>query len=313
MHLDNTSTVVGSTFTPEQQAAVLAPTVQALTTTGGRADAIRGQAIVGYASFVLETTPTLTRAATHGFLSTSTEGMVDLGTTGAPTLFSAATGLQDPTLIVGYADDPTAQVSKPCLWAHRKIQVLPTLGGTPGTQGFADAINPTGLIVGQSQVASGELHATLWVMGLPQDLTGGGATYSLARSFNRTPVVVGNAVFPSPSGFHAFRWTAATGMQDLGTLPDHVTSDAFGINEAGVIVGTSTGVGPLPPPQKAVRWTVERGIEDLNALVTAPGWTLEEARAINDQGVIVGQGWLNGQRRAWMLVPPPTSTRVAAR
>src|SRR5207245_6810739 len=109
MHLDNTSTVVGSTFTPEQQAAVLAPTVQALTTTGGRADAIRGQAIVGYASFVLETTPTLTRAAAHGFLWTSTEGMVDLAPTGARTLFSAAPAVQDPTRIVGAADAPAAQ------------------------------------------------------------------------------------------------------------------------------------------------------------------------------------------------------------
>lgn len=37
----------------------------------------------------------------------------------------------------------------------------------------------------------------------------------------------------------------------------------------------------------------------------APDWVLSEARGINDNGVIVGNGLLNGQRKAFMLVPRP--------
>jgi hypothetical protein len=32
------------------------------------------------------------------------------------------------------------------------------------------------------------------------------------------------------------------------------------------------------------------------------GWTLTEAIAINDQGAMIGQGFYNGQPRAWLLI-----------
>ena len=44
-------------------------------------------------------------------------------------------------------------------------------------------------------------------------------------------------------------------------------------------------------------------LEDLNTLVDAPGWTLERAVGITDQGVIAEMGRFQGQPRAWLLRP----------
>jgi probable HAF family extracellular repeat protein len=44
----------------------------------------------------------------------------------------------------------------------------------------------------------------------------------------------------------AFRWTPSTGMQNLGTLPQHYTSEAYGISGDGNrVVGVSFYVGNL--------------------------------------------------------------------
>src|SRR4051794_20967669 len=51
----------------------------------------------------------------------------------------------------------------------------------------------------------------------------------------------------------AFRWTAAGGIQALGTLPGQQGSIAFGVSGAGpTIVGLGFGQSP---PDKAFRWT----------------------------------------------------------
>lgn len=100
-------------------------------------------------------------------------------------------------------------------------------------------------------------------------------------------VVVG--VYTDTRGMHrAFRWTAAEGMQDLGSLRssgDYVDSAAYGVSAYGhVVVGTSLGY--------AVRWTAA-GIENLN---TSYAHLLYEARleaayAVSPDGrYIVGYG-----------------------
>lgn len=48
------------------------------------------------------------------------------------------------------------------------------------------------------------------------------------------------------------------------------------------------------------------GMRDLNSLIPdTAGWTLVEARGINDAGQIVGYGRHNGQPRAFLLTPSP--------
>jgi probable HAF family extracellular repeat protein len=304
MSLDDLRTVVGSSFAPEQQASILFPTAQALTTLGGRADSIRAGRIVGHAQFLLSGTPEAGFFGTHAFVWTAQGGIRDLGTAGAPDLFSAATAVNTSGLIVGYAEEPTTRDSRPCFWHNAALHFLPTLGGPSG---FAEAVNALGWIVGQSQTRQGDYHATLWVMGMPLDLDKSGGVYSLARGITTSGIIVGEATFAG--GIHAFLWSPGRGMQDLGTLPGHSSSTATSINDASVVVGNSTGNGPFPPPQRAVRWA-DGQIVDLTTLVEAPGWVLEWASAINQAGAIVGQGQYQGEKRAFLLQP---ETVVASR
>ena len=75
-------------------------------------------------------------------------------------------------------------------------------------------------------------------------------------------------------------WSNAAAV-DLGTLPDATFSQAFGINGAGDIVGTSNS--------RAVLWARSGAIKDLNSLIP-PTIRLTKAVGINNVGTIIATG-----------------------
>ena len=94
-------------------------------------------------------------------------------------------------------------------------------------------------------------------------------------------------------------------MHDLGVLPGALLSEAFGINDAGDIVGSS---GSFIYPNgietsAAVLW--RSGIPvDLNILIPPTSSViLANAMAINARGEIVANGWDDGPQHAFLLVP----------
>jgi len=88
-------------------------------------------------------------------------------------------------------------------------------------------------------------------------------------------------------------------MIDLGTLGGD-GSHALEINERGEVIGYSR---TAQNRQHACLWR-NGGVIDLNSLVPPDaGWELSIARGINDQGLIVGDGFLNGQRHMFLLTP----------
>ncbi|GIV12363.1 MAG: hypothetical protein KatS3mg021_0645 [Fimbriimonadales bacterium] len=104
------------------------------------------------------------------------------------------------------------------------------------------------------------VSASLWTVvataGWSQRLTwlgtlGGGSSVASAVSADGS-VVVGEA--RNASGLlRAFRWTQATGMQDLGTLPGGNTSEALGVSADGsVVVGEAYNASGYA---RAFRWT----------------------------------------------------------
>jgi len=102
---------------------------------------------------------------------------------------------------------------------------------------------------------------------------------------------------------HAFRWSPASGMEDLGSLGTGSAdrSEAWGINNVGQVVGrTGTGTGAGSGLHGFV-WTEASGMVDLNT-VLAPGTTqiLVIAQGINDRGEIVGT---SHDFRALLLTP----------
>jgi probable HAF family extracellular repeat protein len=113
---------------------------------------------------------------------------------------------------------------------------------------------------------------------------------SAAVAINAHGQIAGeNALAPSPQR-HAFSWTAADGMIDLGTLGHFTSSYAVALNGRGRIVGNSyTNWGSQE--SRAFSWTASEGMVDLGTL----GGTRSEARAVNDRGAVVGESSLDQQ------------------
>lgn len=235
-----------------------------------------------------------------------------------------AAGANNLGQIVGWAEntvhDPTCDPAsnqvlqfKPVVWGpdDGDIHALPLIGND--TSGAATAVNDRGQIVGISGLCDqavgrySAIHAVLWQDGRTIDLGNlGGVAWNTPMAINEFGVVVGFANVPggrSPGSFHAhaFVWSAAAGMRDLGTLPGDSISEALGINDEGLIVGESCGASGC----RAVLWR-DGGIVDLNTQV-ALGYTnqLVFANDINDAGEITGQALdaTTGVSAAFLAVP----------
>ena len=211
---------------------------------------------------------------THAFLYDGAT-MRDLGTLGGS--WSLAVAINAGGQVVGYAF-PASGGAHAFLYDGATMRDLGTLGGTGSV---AYAINADGQVAGYSLTAVGGPHAFLYDGTAMRDLGTLGGSSSTAVAINASGQVVGHALPPS-GGARAFLYDG-TAMRDLGTLGGN-HSDALGINAGGQVVGraeTSDGeTHGFLYDGTAMR--------DLNSLLEASGdgWTVIEARAINDAGQI---------------------------
>jgi len=209
--------------------------------------------------------------------------------------------------------DPQKLQFKPALWQNRNVSELPTYPGDP--DGEAHAINDNGHAAG----ASGEctafnpiwltnlqpLHALLWEDGKATDLGNLGGTGHgngiIALNLNNHGEVIGFSDLQGDANFHAFVWTRASGMQDLGTVAGDVDSAAIGMNETGQVVGVSLDANFNP------RAFLRQGPElvDLNTLVPAGSpLYLATACSINAAGEIAGIAFDSGGNvHGYLAVP----------
>ncbi|MDZ4368308.1 MAG: hypothetical protein U0987_14965, partial [Afipia sp.] len=202
----------------------------------------------------------------QAFRWTQATGMTGLGFLPGYSLSNANAISADGTTIVGYVANPTGAFdSQPMYWTA------------------AHGIVGLGFLPGDTHVYGGS-----------------GAN---AVSANGS-VIVGNAVADSAGNHHAFRWTQATGMQDLGTLPGGVWSYATAVSADGTIVaGGSSGTGG-GNFGFAFRWTQATGMQKLSDLLAVrgispgPGMVLGTAIAMSDDGKIT-VGNLTGPGGGW--------------
>jgi probable HAF family extracellular repeat protein len=66
-----------------------------------------------------------------------------------------------------------------------------------------------------------------------------GAAASFGQAINNSGEVVGWSLAGSPF-YQAFIWTSAGGTRDIGSLGGNYGAQAFAINDAGQVVGSST-------------------------------------------------------------------------
>jgi probable HAF family extracellular repeat protein len=160
------------------------------------------------------------------------------------------------------------------LWTRAGgYQMLGTLGGG---MSFPKAINDSGTVVGSSSLPNGVIHAFVWTQsGGMQDLGSPLGGDSGALEVNAVGEVAGFSQSPDSNTQHAFYWSKATGIVDIGTLHGFSLSRPSGLNNHGEIAGNSS---------VAFRWTLSGGIQELPSL----GGGFTNASAINDAGQIVG-------------------------
>ncbi len=110
---------------------------------------------------------------------------------------------------------------------------------------------------------------------------------------------------------NAFRWTQASGVVDLGTLPGRTDSVALDVSEDGkIVVGASqngpidfAGVGGsvrlIPTAARAFIWTDPtqggNGMEDLNQVMTDAGVNLNGITLVALTGISPDGLWFSGQ------------------
>jgi uncharacterized membrane protein len=208
----------------------------------------------------------------------------------------------DQGLVVGQAVIIGAGVPFPAVWnpATGLSTLLPTpvcdeCGGFTPRPGTAKAVNNVGQIVGF--IWNPDIRAVVWnpigwgVWGSPQLLpTIDGSTYSMPYDINDLGTVVGVVTRPEPGSMPpgvsmpAVWRTPAYELTVLPT-PEGGSGGASSINASGVVVGTA-----WPPGRGSVAFRWKAGDPMVTELPGLGDDNNTAAAAINDAGVIVGQG-----------------------
>lgn len=242
----------------------------------------------------------------RGFRWTASSGMQSLGTLGGGECSAFAVSA-DGSSIVGSAQ--TTNSSSPthaCIW-HETLGLIDLGAPTNNSwsEGYCISSNNS-IVAGIATFSSVFEHAAIWNQGWV-DLGTLGGNDSYASGISEDGSVVIGSSRTSDGYIHAFRWTATTGLQDLGVLASGFNSQAFGVSADGnIIIGWAQNEFGQ---DRAVRWTISNGIEDLN--VTYAG-ILGDAKLIlakdisPDGRYIVGTAYRNGISEAYLLDTNPS-------
>ncbi len=251
-------------------------------------------------------TATITVTVSDGSLSTSdtfvltVTGMVDLGVLPGYTNSSATGVSADASVVVGNSFNFSGEYMEHRAFRWTAEEGMVDLGLLSGYAhcGASDVSADGSVVVGEAFDDGGIRRAAFrWTAAegmidlgvLPSDDIPYSSYYASDVSADGS-VVVGEAYDPiSGENRRAFRWTAESGMVDLGVLPihtDHTNTAATGVSANGkVVVGISGN--------QAFRWTAEEGMVDLGVFPSG-GSPFYASSVSADGNVVVGFG--SGQR-----------------
>ena len=213
------------------------------------------------------------------------------------------------------------------LYRNGVVQALGTLvpaGQTvSGANSIANGINDGGAVVGSAvltTVGSGTVlsHAFLYdgnMHDLGSLVSGADSnkTASSAAAINDKGQIVGmseTAAFPNDQNFHAFLYSNGV-MQDLGTLPGDVNSQATGIDDRGDVAGVS--IAPDTGNESPFLFSNGRMIAISSLIDPALNWQLvnNAGPLINAKGEIAVAGFHPGDGVPHTLVLTLSPTIVS--
>jgi probable HAF family extracellular repeat protein len=253
----------------------------------------------------------------HAFIATNQSGTpTDLGTTSLGGSVAEADFINNGGDIAGQANlagngSAQAYYSPGPISASPRTFVALHLGASSSNSSTA-GINASGIVIGEGFIGVGSIQhgfvytpnatnntqfGTLQELVItPQDNTFVGA--SDAEAINSAGEVVGMSAI-NATQTHAYMYTIANGVQDLGTLmaDNSGNSVADAINSQGWIVGTATSASGTDP-----FIDIAGAMYDLNTAAYRGAFTqLITATGINDNGFIIGTGIMNGKTQGYIL------------
>ena len=248
------------------------------------------------------------------------------GATQVDNYLSSAFGVSDDGTAVGLANDETGNAIAFTWNAATGMSRLPV--NRPDTYSRANGISHDGSVTfGWNDQADGYRTGVIWTGGQTIDLVDAGG-FPVGEAYAATSggsVVVGGGYY-TENGSEAWRWTAATGTQAIGILPEGqqpaaprapaskqsarldqtkpattrdpsgflpLESFAFAVSDDGNVVVGASGRWPV---RTASIWTPDTGLQPLADYITArgvtipDGWLLAAATAISADGKTIG-GW----------------------
>ncbi len=133
---------------------------------------------------------------------------------------------------------------------------------------------------------------------------------ALAFDVSEAGHVVGSSMLYQGSGL-PFIWTDLDGISEIPLPAGTSQGSARGVNSSGWAVGTASSAYAIP---FLFDGTDTYRIQDL--LPAGSGWDLStntssSAMSISEDGIIVGTGIINGDTRAYALIPVPEPSTIA--
>jgi len=213
----------------------------------------------------------------------------------------AAVAINQQGTVAGWVETDLGR--RAALWTEDGVAVIQhvSIAGAENLESVAVGINDDGTVAGTltwTQNRSIRSQPFVWDGVNARYLEPFLGTDAFATSINNAGVVAGAVIDDHGVRQAALWWRGQiVSLAPLADRPNAVVTD---INNAGFAVGYGEREDGLT---RAMIW-IGGSPTDLNEITPQDaGWLLQMAVGINDDGVIAGWGDLDGERRAFLLVP----------
>ncbi len=223
--------------------------------------------------------------------------VINLGTLGG--LNSVANSINNAGQVVGWADTASG-AQHAFAWSGGRMTDLNSLlpSASPWVLNVATSINSFGDIVGNgtyTPTPSGPTYpAAFFLHGSTVTLVATGAG---ANAINDSNQVVGSLLNPNPNLNQAYTWDPTTGLTSLSPLTTGGFSNAYDINNSGVIAGVSQYNTSNQFDYDPTLWNLSSGIyvpTDLGNMGSLAGMAPDgTASAISNTGEVIGWSTIN--------------------